>query len=267
MAPTTRSADAPTEGAVGQTANSSTTNAIKLPKFWKSNATLWFVLAEAQFIQHGIETESAKSFIVIAEKDQGRQFESTLFRELTKLLGCERIRTTHYHPCSNGMVERFHRTLKSAIMCHNTQKWMDVLPTVLLGIRTSLKSDVESTPSEMVYGLSIKVPGEFLQPSRQEIPTNEFVLQLKTDMENLQPKNTKYNSKETVFVHKDLQNSKFVFVRKDGVRKSLQPPYEGPFQVLNRTPKHMTIKFNLTTKTVSLDRVKPAYVSVDDNTD
>lgn len=42
--------------------------------------------------------------------DQGVQFESKLFNEFSKFLGFHRIRTTSYHPQSNGMVERFHRT-------------------------------------------------------------------------------------------------------------------------------------------------------------
>lgn len=37
--------------------------------------------------------------------DQGRQFESRLFKELTELTGTTPIRTTPYHPAANGMVE------------------------------------------------------------------------------------------------------------------------------------------------------------------
>ncbi|KAG8173999.1 hypothetical protein JTE90_012846 [Oedothorax gibbosus] len=47
--------------------------------------------------------------------DQGRQFESNLFSSLNKILGTKRIRTTPYHPCSNGLVERFHRSFKSSL--------------------------------------------------------------------------------------------------------------------------------------------------------
>jgi len=51
--------------------------------------------------------------------DQGTQFESQLFTELSQLLGFQRLRTTSYNPKCNGMLERWHRTVKSAIMCHN----------------------------------------------------------------------------------------------------------------------------------------------------
>lgn len=50
--------------------------------------------------------------------DRGRQFESTLFKQLSKITGFEHKRTVAYHPACNAMVERFHRQLKAAIMCH-----------------------------------------------------------------------------------------------------------------------------------------------------
>ena len=52
--------------------------------------------------------------------DRGTQSESQLFPNLRILTGTQRIRTTAYHPMSNGLVERLHRRLKAALRCHNT---------------------------------------------------------------------------------------------------------------------------------------------------
>jgi cleavage and polyadenylation specificity factor subunit 1 len=75
----------------------------------------------------------------IITTDQGRQFESKLFHSLAKLCGIQLSRTTAYHPAANGLVERFHRTLKAAIMCHADQNWTEALPLVLLASAHHLK--------------------------------------------------------------------------------------------------------------------------------
>ena len=71
--------------------------------------------------------------------DRGSQFESELFSELSKVVGFHRLRTTAYHPQCNGIIERAHRTLKTAIIARG-ESWLSALPIVLLGIR--------STPNE-----------------------------------------------------------------------------------------------------------------------
>ncbi|GFX87407.1 retrovirus-related Pol polyprotein from transposon opus [Trichonephila clavipes] len=68
--------------------------------------------------------------------DQGRQFESQLFRSLAAICGAKVAHATSYHPQCNGKVERLHRTLKGAIKAHNNIKWTETLPTILLGLRT-----------------------------------------------------------------------------------------------------------------------------------
>ena len=47
--------------------------------------------------------------------DQGSQLISRLFTALLQLTGCHRIRTTAYHPSSNEMIERWHRSFKAVI--------------------------------------------------------------------------------------------------------------------------------------------------------
>eukprot|EP00731_Ephydatia_muelleri_P012980 Em0007g290a len=48
----------------------------------------------------------------VTPRDQGRNFESGLIRDICQLLGVKKARTTPYHPESDGLVERFNnRTL------------------------------------------------------------------------------------------------------------------------------------------------------------
>ena len=47
----------------------------------------------------------------VIHSDQGREFENHLIQELCLLLGAHKIRTTPYHPASDGLVERIKRTL------------------------------------------------------------------------------------------------------------------------------------------------------------
>jgi cleavage and polyadenylation specificity factor subunit 1 len=94
--------------------------------------------------------------------DQGRQFESQPFHSLAKMCGIQLSRTTAHHPAGNGFVERFHRTLKTAIMCHADHQWTETLPLALLGIRTSFKADLQPSVAEFVYGEPLRIPGELL---------------------------------------------------------------------------------------------------------
>lgn len=91
------------------------------------------------FLYHWVAHFGAPSTVTT---DRGRQFESALFASITRLIGTSRIRTTAYHPQSNGMVERFHHQLKAALMAMEGHSWTEALPLVLLSIRTTLKANI-----------------------------------------------------------------------------------------------------------------------------
>ncbi|MPC64719.1 hypothetical protein E2C01_058839 [Portunus trituberculatus] len=62
---------------------------------------------------------------------------------------------------------------------------------------------------------------------------------------------------QRTYFPKDLMQAEFVLVRR-GARCGLARPYESPYRVLARTPKHFTIDKNGSPDTISLDRLKPA---------
>lgn len=192
--------------------------------------------------------------------DQGTQFEASLFDALSKFLGIARHRTSPYHPAGNGQVERFHRDLKAAIRAHNTNQWSTVLPTILLGFRAAWKEEIQATTAEMVYGTPIRLPGEFLHPSPGTADAATFVGKLKEAMQNLLPLKPRKQNHRSVFVSKDLATCSHAFVRTDIIRKSLQPPYEGPFKVISRGDKVFKLLMHGRNCTINIDRIKPAYI-------
>lgn len=159
--------------------------------------------------------------------DQGRQFESNLFNQLNTFIGSHHLRTKAYHPAANGMIERLHWQLKAAIKCHQNDRWTDILPTVLLGIRTACREDFKTTTAELVYGEPFWLPGEFLA---QENKSNnlagaaEYVKDLKQHMQQLRPVNRTQHGDKQHFIFKDLHTAEQVFVRRELTKKCLQMP-------------------------------------------
>ncbi|GFS47684.1 transposon Tf2-11 polyprotein [Trichonephila clavipes] len=186
--------------------------------------------------------------------DQGRQFEAALFKELTKFLGTNRIRTTSYYPQANGLVERLHRVLKSALMAHENIKLTETLPAVLLGLRVAVKPDINASSAELVYGVSLRLPAEICTDTSSMPLDYGFVQQLKNQMNHLKPLSTSTHGFSKIFVHPKLDDCSHVFLRVDKVSPSLSQPYTGPHEVLSRNDKHITININGKKSCVSLDR-------------
>lgn len=193
--------------------------------------------------------------------DQGRQFESDLFRELSKSIGARHIRTTAYHPQSNGLVERFHRTLKASIMAVDKKNWCTQLPVILLGLRTAYRTDFGCSVAELVYGQTLRIPGEYFEASKDDCERSQFAKDLKSVIRKWKPIDPDHHAKPHVFVNNKLQSCSHVFVRVDAVKRPLVPPYDGPFEVVARYEKFMDLQINGKIQRISIDRIKPAFVS------
>ncbi|CAC5418554.1 unnamed protein product [Mytilus coruscus] len=85
--------------------------------------------------------------------DQGRQFESLLFQEMCCIPNIKKTRTTPYHPKSDGMVERFNKTLAtmlSSFVEQNQRNWDEYIPFVMMAYRASEHETTGQTPKSHV---------------------------------------------------------------------------------------------------------------------
>ena len=193
--------------------------------------------------------------------DRGSQFESELFSELSTLVGFHRLRTTAYHPQTNGIIERAHRTIKTAITARK-QAWLDALPVILLGLR--------SIPNESGYSPFTAVTGDHLLLPRPVISSETPILEHE-DIKTIAKEMSKLNFQQLSeghlhsipksFIPADLKKCTHVWMRVNRVRRPLEAPYSGPYLIIERHSKHFVIKLqDESHQTVSIDRLKPAYL-------
>lgn len=164
---------------------------------------------------------------------------------MTNLLGTNRIRTTSFHSQANGLVERFHRVLKSSLKAHENHKWTETLPAVLLGIRVAVKPDIQASSAKLVYGTTLQLPAELCSSSKHpQFSASDFIQTLRDRMNNISPCSTVSHVQPNVFMHPELKTWSHVFLRIGKLLPSLSQPYSGPHKVLSRGDKTITIEVN-----------------------
>ncbi|XP_046144930.1 uncharacterized protein LOC123988532 [Osmia bicornis bicornis] len=161
------------------------------------------------------------------------------------------------------MIERWHRSLKAAIICHQNKNWVEILPTVLLGLRTSFKEDINASAAEMLYGTAIRLPGEFFVTVEESTDPQIFLGKFRQHIRQVKPSSVAHHNKPKIFVQKALDTCTHVFVRVDAVKKPLEAPYEGPFEIIERVTEHIyKINYKGREVNISVERLKPAFCEV-----
>ena len=87
-----------------------------------------------------------------------------------------------------------------------------------------------------------------------------YATQLKGTMRALRCTPTRRPLHSRRHADNSLSSASHVFVRHVAVRKPLQQPYGGPYLILGRSDRFYTLDLNGHTATVSIDRLKPAYI-------
>ncbi len=105
------------------------------------------VLYDNFFVHYG--------FPSVLHSDRGANFESKIIRNLCKITGMKKSRTTPYHPMGNGMVERFNQTLLNMLgTLANDQKsdWKAHVPTLTHAYNAAVHDSTGYSPYYLMFG-------------------------------------------------------------------------------------------------------------------
>lgn len=214
--------------------------------------------------------------------DRGTQFTSSLFKEICHIFRIDKTFTTAFHPQSDGLVERFNRTLEemlSKVVSPDQKNWDDVLPLVLLAYRSSKHESTGFPPSFLMFGREVELPLDLLFGLPREIEPlshTKYVSNLRDTMnkinhvacEEMAKAREKQKRNYDIKINKiQYQVGSLVWLHdpthKKGLSRKLKNPWEGPYLVTEIISDLVyKIKHNSSSKSqiVHHDRLK-LYVS------
>ncbi|GFX27805.1 hypothetical protein TNCV_2614651 [Trichonephila clavipes] len=184
--------------------------------------------------------------------DQGRNFDSAVCKTLCEILAIDETRTTALHPQSDGMVERFNRTILTSLSflaSSNQQDWNKKLPFFLLAYRSAVHETTGYSPSQMLFARDLHLPADLLfsRPPDAPLAPEEYIEKLQAWMEEMhhlarerigmasEKMKSRYDARATGH---DFHEGDKVWLwnpkRRKGLSPKLQTYWEGPYTVLKR---------------------------------
>jgi hypothetical protein len=194
--------------------------------------------------------------------DNGRQFTSQIFSDLSKIYNYEHIRTTAYRPQTNGQIERENATVANMLSTYvnkNPKEWDLYLSAITFAYNTSIQSSTAFSPFYLIYGqdpkfptdLSLKLPNSQIENSEVSMFAQDKIKNLRAcwDIvrENLLKAQVKQKEFKDVFENaatSTIQELDLVLLYKDFVKNKTKfsNKWAGPFRVLKILTPNATLQ-------------------------
>ena len=244
----------------------------------QSAYTIAKLLVERIVSRHGVPSQLLS--------DCGGAFLSNLFQEMGKLLGFHKVNTTAYHPQTDGLVERFNRTLIDMLAKtanRNGRDWDEKLPYVLFAYRATAQESTGESPFRLLYGRDPKLPTEdalSFPVDRMQVDLSSYKSEVSSNLTEAwklaQEKIKKAQARQKNQHDKFVKNDKFsegdvVFLYdpllKSGKAYKFARPFCGPYKLVHLLDNGAEIQLVAKPKSklihVSFDRLQqcPSEIS------
>ena len=226
----------------------------------------------AKFLTEDVLLHHGAPAVVIT--DRGREFVNCTFDAISTVYGFFHHKTTAYHPRTNGLTERFNKTLAEMIGQYVNQEhtdWDRFLPFLVFAYNTSANETTGYSPYFLLHGFEPKL-GIELQLSQVKDVKDHFsfeniiyanrareIATRRTEASQVKSKQrfdrhrqpTSYQVGDQVWIKR--------FARQVGHADKLLPSYAGPFRLVAQTAINDFLVENSNGKTdvVNVERFKP----------
>ncbi|XP_031953098.1 uncharacterized protein LOC116438347 [Corvus moneduloides] len=189
--------------------------------------------------------------------DRGPHFISRVVQQTSRHLGIDWELHTPYHPQSSGQVEKMNHLIKQQIVRLGQEAnlpWPQSLPLALLRIQTKPRIKEKLSPFEILYGRPYGVQKGISTQIGEETLTT-YMIALDKQLREIGKHVAGTRSRGLDGPVHDIQPGDYVYV-KSLTEKTLEPQWEGPFQVLLTT--YTAIKIREQSAWIHHTRVKKA---------
>ncbi|UYV63976.1 hypothetical protein LAZ67_2006231, partial [Cordylochernes scorpioides] len=182
--------------------------------------------------------------------DRGRNFTSSMIRDLNKHCRIIHRTTTAYHPQTNGLTERLNKTIADMLSMYvdvNQKDWDEILPFVTFAYNTAKQESTGFSPFYLVHGREAETPLDLLFPKFPSEDEDDFIQTLGSRAEEARQlarihtmrsqgenklrydahhRNIVYQPGDLVWI--------YIPVRKVGLSEKLMRRYFGPYRVTRK---------------------------------
>ena len=182
--------------------------------------------------------------------DQGSVFTSKLTALMCKTFDISKIRTSPYHPQSDGALERWHACLKGMIKRAGGKlsEWDRQLKYLLFAYRDTPHCVTGFSPFSLMYGRDVRGPLQFLKTSWLEgevdvCSVGDWIVSVKAKMGEMaaivSDRELQAKAKMKTFYDRSASLKTFsegdmVLVRRPLLKRKMDCPWEGPFEIEKR---------------------------------